>query len=96
MSWFDRWLLKRLDKARMLEDQNCGTQLVSVSENNLETDLSTTVRFQITPARGGSVVTVTRYDQRRDTNDRAVYVIEEDSDLAKRVSEIITIEMYRS
>ena len=92
MSWFDRWLWKRVQRARNIEEEGSIPSAIGTSD---EVELHSTIRFNITPARGGSVVTVSRYDQRKDNNDRTVYVIDENTDIGKRVSEIVTMEMYR-
>lgn len=94
MSWFDRWLWKRVQRARDEEIKAEAIQPTAIVDDNLEHH--NTIRFNITPARGGSVVTVSRYDQRKDNNERSVYVIDENTDVGKRVSEIVTMEMYRS
>ena len=93
MSWFDRWLMKRVQNG--YNSTSSGSQPIPTPVEAIEVDTSNTVRFHITPARGGSVVTVMRYDQRKDHSDKIVYVIDESADVSKRVAEIVAIEMYR-
>ena len=96
MNWFDRWFLNRLNKVR--ENQG-DIPLASLSPGrDLEEDVTFphTVRFNITSARGGYICTVSRYDERKDRNDRIVYVIDENEDISKKVADIVSIEMLRS
>ena len=95
MSWFDRWLMKRVQNAYNANSVSEKEAPIPIQRDDVD-DYTYAVRFNITPARGGSVVTVMRYDQRKDQTDRIVYVIDESADLSKRVSEIVTMEMYRS
>jgi len=94
MSWFDRWLLNRVQHARDMDEADQPLAILSGSIEDLE--LHNTIRFSISPARGGSVVTVARYDQRKDHNEKTVYVINENDTIGQRISEIVTMEMYRS
>lgn len=94
MSWFDLWLWKRVQRARDMDEADQPTAILNGSIEDLE--LHNTIRFSISPARGGSVVTVARYDPRKDNNEKTVYVINENDDIGHRISEIVTMEMYRS
>jgi len=94
MSWFDRWLWKRVQRARDMAEVAEPVAMLGGPSEDVETH--NTIRFHITPARGGSVVIASRYDQRKDHNERTVYVIDENMDIGQRVSEIVTMEMYRS
>jgi hypothetical protein len=96
MNWFDRWFLNRLNKVR--ENQG-DIPLASLSPGrDIEEDVTFahTVRFNITSARGGYICTVSRYDERKDRNDRIVYVIDENEDISKKVADIVSMEMLRS
>lgn len=92
MNWFNRWFL---NKIRWVQDHESKLP-TPIRDDTIELELPNTIRFQITPARGGSVVTVNSYDQRKDQTNRTVYVIDENSDLSKRIAEIVSMEMYRS
>lgn len=96
MKWFDRWLMKRVQNGYNSNEVESQKSSLILPSEEVDVDTANTVRFHITPARGGSVVTVMRYDQRKDQNDKVVYVIDESSDVAKRVAEIVAMEMYRS
>ena len=98
MKWFDRWFYRQAKKAweaRDIVEQDHSSKSISPTPVE-DVELHNTIRFNITPARGGSVVTVARYDQRKDNNEKTVYVINESDDIGRRVSEIVTMEMYRS
>jgi hypothetical protein len=94
MNWLDRWFLNRLNKVRDHQEEISLTTL----DRNLEEDINFhhTVRFNLTAARGGYICTVSRYDERKDRNDRVVYVINEDEDISKKIADIVSMEMLRS
>lgn len=93
MKWFDRWFAKKCQQA--WEDSRGEVpQAIAVDETDM--DHRTTIRFTVTPARGGSVVSINSYDERRDTTNRVLYVIDENEDIAKRIGEIVSMEMLRS
>ena len=93
MKWFDRWFAKKCQQA--WEDSRPEvSQAIAVDETDM--DHRTTIRFTVTPARGGSVVCINSYDERRDTNNRLLYVIDENEDIAKRIGEIVSMELLRS
>lgn len=95
MSWFDRWLWRRVQRARDM-DEVVKEPVAMLGSPSEDVETHNTIRFHITPARGGSVVIASRYDQRKDHNEKTVYVINENDDIGQRISEIVTMEMYRS
>ena len=55
-----------------------------------------TLRFTVTPARGGIIVSVRNYNRKRDTSENTVHVIHDDEDVAKHVSEIVSLSLLRN
>jgi hypothetical protein len=96
MNWFDRWFYKQAKKAWEHKSQYEDAQLTSIRDVDEDTNFPHTVRFNITSARGGYICTVSRYDDRKDRNDRIVYVIDESEDISKKVADIVSMEMLRS
>lgn len=93
MKWFDRWFYKKFQNVIQQSNEKPVTPM---AVEDAEMDHRTTIRFTVTPARGGSVVCINSYDERRDTNNRLLYVIDENEDIAKRIGEIVSMEMLRS
>jgi hypothetical protein len=93
MKFLDRWLIKILERAREKELEN--SKIVSSPIPVEEYDTKNTLRFLLTPARGGIVMTINTYDNRRDESNRTVYVINEAEDVSQRVAEIVSLELMK-
>lgn len=52
--------------------------------------------FTIQRASGGFIVEHSKYDRKRDENERSLHIIRDDEDLGDSVAKIITIEMLRN
>lgn len=96
MNWLDRWFINRLNRARANQEEVPLASLTTSRDIEEDLNYPHTVRFNITSARGGYICTVTRYDERKDRNDRLVYVIDENEDISKKVADIVSMEMLRS
>ena len=93
MNWFDRWFMNKLNK---VQESQGNIPLAMSRDIDEDINFPHTVRFNITSARGGYICTVSRYDERKDRNDRIVYVIDESEDISKKVADIVSMEMLRS
>ena len=54
------------------------------------------IRFSVTPATGGVVVTVRTYDKLKDRSKETVHVIPDDTDYAKAVGDLVAMEILKS
>lgn len=54
------------------------------------------IRFSVTPANGGVVVTVRTYDKLKDRSKETIHVIHEDTDYAKAVGDLVAMEILKS
>lgn len=73
---------------------NSGKYLGSFdAESN---DFVDPIRFSVTPANGGVVVTVRTYDKLKDRSKETIHVIHEDTDYAKAVGDIVAMEILKS
>ena len=54
------------------------------------------IRFSVTPANGGVVITVRTYDKLKDRSKETVHVIPEDVDYAKAVGDLVAMEILKS
>ncbi len=91
MKFLDRWFIKILERAREKELENSKASQIPVEEY----DTKNTLRFLLTPARGGIVMTINTYDNRRDESNRTIYVINESEDVSQRVAEIVSLELMK-
>ena len=53
------------------------------------------LRFSVTTARGGVVVTSNVYDRVKDRNNCIIHVIHDDEDVAGRVGQIVAMELMK-
>jgi hypothetical protein len=54
------------------------------------------IRFSVTMARGGVVVTSSVYDRTKDRNYNLVHVIHDDEDVATKVGQIVAMELMKA
>ena len=90
INWFRRKLRNFLDDGDVKLSRS---SVVSVSEEVTEDN---TLRFHVTPARGGIIVSVKNYNRRKDTSENTVHVIHDDEDVAQRVAEIVSMSLLRN
>ena len=93
--WLRNWLL---NKDKEDKEQKYASPGISVGRSSFDDDdhRINTVRFNVTPARGGCVLTVKHYDQKRDEHNTTVHVLHEDQDLARNIGDIVSMELLRS
>ena len=53
------------------------------------------LRFTVTPALGGIVVSVTKYQPRTNDEYYAVHVIHDDDDIASNIGHIVSVELMK-
>lgn len=91
------WLRKKLKNFLYPEDgPECitsGNRLIATADDYNEDN---TLRFSVTPARGGIIVSVRNYNRKKDMSENTVHVIHDDEDVAERVSEIVSMSLLRN
>jgi len=91
------WLRRKLINFLYPEDvPGCATSSRLTVSSADEYDEDNTLRFSVTPARGGVIVSVRNYNRKKDTSDTIIHVIHDDEDLAHRVSEIVSLSLLRN
>lgn len=90
------WLRKKLKNFLYPDDESelVPSRLSVTSNDDIQED--NTLRFTVTPARGGIIVSVRNYNRKRDTSENTVHVIHDDEDVAKHVSEIVSLSLLRN
>lgn len=108
MKWFDRWFYKQAKKAWDNKDSYEEEVYINKAKAQRGLQLGTamaiekgapegesTIRFELSSAVGGKILTVRRNDPRRDSFEQQTYVIPTGEDLGERVAKIINLEQYR-
>lgn len=90
------WLRKKLKNFLYPDNETelVPSRLSVTSGDDIQED--NTLRFTVTPARGGIIVSVRNYNRKRDTSENTVHVIHDDEDVAKHVSEIVSLSLLRN
>jgi hypothetical protein len=63
-------------------------------DRNYEDDK--TLKFNVTTARGGVIITVRNYDQRQDRHFYTAHVLHDDQNIAEGVAQIVSMELLRT
>lgn len=89
--WLRNWLMK--------DDENpkyatLKASRPDVASNAIDEDES--LRFTVTPARGGVVVSVRHYDRKADRTNYTNHVIHDDENVAESIGHIVSMEILRS
>lgn len=86
-SWIKNWL--NSDDLPYSQDM----RIDSGPTRGIESENS--IRFDVTPARGGLVITVRTYDRKSDSHNWVNYVIHDDEEAPARIAEIVSMNMLR-
>lgn len=54
------------------------------------------IRFQVSPARGGIILSMRKYDHHKDQNYFSNYVIPDTQDAAEEIAKIVSMELLRA
>jgi hypothetical protein len=107
MKWFYKWLASKLDDSKYedtgeaisLTAGNSGRpmpksrRIGTVRESD---DLSTEpITFKMFKASGGWAVEFRQYDHRNDRIETSLYVVNDEEELGKHISQIITMEALK-
>lgn len=108
MNWFYRWLSDKISNAnhnRDVEEYAHGSNLINTgrpkSPNKIASvresdDLRTEpITFKMFKASGGWAIEFRQYDNRNDRVDTSLYVVNDEEELGKHVSQIITMEALK-
>ena len=108
MKWFDKWFYNQAKKAWMNKDryesegsyinESRGMKMAIGGQAMVERGApegESVIRFEISSAVGGKIVTVRRNDPRKDHYDQTTYVIPTGEDLGERVAKIVNMEQYK-
>ena len=89
-AWLRNWLFK--------EEDNQYSDEIRVSDADDEMPFDNhrnTIRFTVSTARGGCIVSIRQYDSHKDETINTVHVIHDDEDIATNIAHIVSMEMLR-
>lgn len=93
MGWFKSkfrsWIFDEDSKTQVYSKAN-----LTIASSDVEFD--TPIRFSVTPARGGIVVTSRIYDKQKDRHHEIIHVIHDDEDVARKVGDIVALELMKA
>ena len=90
-----KWLRRKLYNFVMNNEEPIRGTVVATGVNERDYQEDNTLRFNVTPARGGVIVSVRTYDRRKDETDNVIHVIHDDESVSERVAEIVSMELLR-
>jgi len=98
MKWFDRWFRKKCEQAweASREEQNVirlGPVKTISEDNSISMDHS--LRFNVLPAQGGTIIEVRHYDRKDDRQSTSTYVIPDADDLSTNIAHIVSMELMK-
>lgn len=92
MSKFKIWLRKW-----MFDDGDDSEQPVyATNDANRDYEDDSSLRFNVTTARGGVILTVRNYDKRNDRHFYTAHVLHDDQNVAEGVAQIVSMELLRT
>ena len=68
---------------------------VTASDTPRDYDDESSLRFTVTPARGGVILTVRNYDKRQDRHFYTAHVLHDDQNIAEGIAQIVSMELLR-
>ena len=87
--WLRKWLLGD-------DDHLYSRAEIKIDEDQQDFDHHhNTIRFTVSTARGGCIVSVRQYDRLKDENFNTVHVIHDDQDIATNIAHIVSMELLR-
>jgi hypothetical protein len=102
LKWFYRWLDDKIQNSRYSDEdeavpmnsvQSKRRRIASIRESD---DLaSEPIQFKMYKAAGGWAIEFKQYDNRNDRVDTSLYVVNDEEELGKNISQIITMEALK-
>ena len=89
------WLKRKLK--RWIQEEDCyatnGVAIATVRSNEIDME---GLAFSVMPARGGTVVQIRQYDRKLDRSNSITHVIPDGEDIAERIGQIVSMEIFRA
>ena len=88
------WLRRKLH-AFIFPSDEAKIASISTREDELGYQDDHSIRFQVTSARGGIILSMRTYDHRKDQNQYQNYVIPDTEDASAAIAQIVSMELLR-
>ena len=103
LKWFYKWLDNKLSDSRYTDDESIPSHPISGRNRIRKTatvresdELSSeAIQFRMFKASGGWAIEFRQYDNRTDRYDTNLYVVNDEEELGKHISQIITMEALK-
>jgi hypothetical protein len=98
MNWLKKIVIKWVKEDWDESSNKLGSGLKIRPAPNVTMDIDDypeSVRFDLSPAVGGRILTIRRYDRQRDRSENTVYVIPAGEDVGARVAKIVNLELLK-
>ena len=105
MKWFDKWFAKKVKQAwedarQENEAEPTGYNLISPKNRTVkvregDTFASEPIQFKMYKASGGWAIEFRLYDHKNDRIESNLYVVNDEEELGKHISQIITMEALK-
>lgn len=90
------WIRNKLHNFIFPEREADRANTLVSSSDDMGYDADNSLRFQLTNARGGIILSMRKYDEHRDRTYYQNYVIPDGEDTANSVAQIVSMEMLRN
>lgn len=87
-TWLRNWIFEDNDKENL--------EVYASNDANRDYEDDSSLRFNVTTARGGVILTVRNYDKRNDRHFYTAHVLHDDQNVAEGVAQIVSMELLRS
>lgn len=97
-SWIRNWLWAPTESGADQPMSMKSTPSTGKSQFKHKSEFTTDLcgmHFIVYSASGGKIIKFEHYDEQTDRRNSKLYIISEDGDIAKQISEIITVECLR-
>lgn len=106
IQWFYRWLGDKISQANTVEEAEPSGLIIGSNRPSNKVRRSTAIResdelgtepitFKMFKASGGWAIEFRQYDNRNDRVDMNLYVVNDEQELGKHISQIITMEALK-
>lgn len=86
--WFRNWLYD--------DGSDDAEKVLAHDDDHRNYEDDKTLKFNVTTARGGVILTVRNYDQRQDRHFYTAHVLHDDQNIAEGVAQIVSMELLRT
>ena len=91
-----RWLRNKLHSFLYAQDEAVTSVAIHKYSNSISHgDSIPEIQFTVAPARGGLIVNVRTYDKQRESHLYVNHIINDDEDVAKKVADIVSVELMK-